>query len=67
MCQSHRQQKPTSYRKHSWAVQNSPETSTTQEEVLTHTILPQRGGVPQESGTLDKFQADESKETGTAC
>lgn len=44
-----------------------PRDSTMQEEVLTHTILQQRGGVPQGSGTLDKFQADESKETGTAC
>lgn len=39
----------------SWGVQNSPETAPLQGEVLTHTILWQRGVVPQESGTSDKF------------
>lgn len=63
----HSQQKPTSYRTHSWGVQNSPETAPLQGEVLTHTILWQRGVVPQESGTSDKFQEDESRETETAC
>lgn len=63
----HRQQKPSSYRTRSRGVQNSPETAPLQGEVLTHTILGQRGVVPQESGTPDKLQEDESRETETAC